>query len=272
MFNTRKINNAIVIPLHLTNQYPPEKIYGYDFCHHPYATWLLIAKSHSGKGHSIYKICEETIDSRMGTNVVIFCPTASIDPLYEKLQDLLEKKNCTVTIHSSFNEGKENILNELLDMMENEPEEDIVIEEEEELVRVGSSYHMAIRTKKKKAKRPKKISSRHLFIFDDMGSELRNPCMSFVMKSRHYKIKTIISTQYIHNITPAIRKNVSNVLFFKSFSPEKLRTIYTDLDITVPYEEFERLYQFATSKKYNFLQYDARDNRFIKNFNEEIEI
>ena len=272
MFKTQKINNAIVTPLQLKNQFRPDQIYGYEFCSQPYATWLLCAKSRQGKGTAMYHILNHTIDPLMKTNVVIFSSTIHRDPLWEKTISLLERKKCNVSCYSHFlTEGrkKDNILTELINTMDENDDKDDKQEsdEEEDEVPFGSSKKI----KEKKNKKPTKISSKWLFIFDDLPmQDMRNDCFNFVMRNRHYKCKVILSVQYLNMLLPSVRKNLTNVILFKSFSDEKLHSIYNDLDIEIPFDQFVDLYHFATEKQYSFLQYDVHNGVWIKNFNEKI--
>ena len=265
MFNTKRINNAVVTPLKLSNQFTPDQIYGYDFCTQPYAAWLLCAKSRQGKGTAMYQILSHTIDPLMKTNVVIFSSTVSRDPLWERILELLEDKNCNITTHDHFIMGKANILTELIGQMDSAPEP------EPEQPRRGFGEREA--KSRKREKRPTKVSSKWLFIFDDLPmKDMRNDSLNFVMRNRHYKCKVILSVQFLNMLLPSVRKNLTNVVLFKSFSVEKLHEIYADLDIEIPFGQFVELYTFATRKAYNFLQYDVHGNRWILNFNEEINI
>lgn len=265
MFKTKRINNAIVTPLKLSNQFTPDQIYGYDFCRQPYATWLLCAKSRQGKGTAMYQILSHTIDPLMKTNVVIFSSTVHRDPLWERIMELLENKRCNVTCHDHFLvTKKENILTELITVMDGE-------EEEPEPKPPQRVFGESSVRKSKREKKPTKISSKWIFIFDDLPmQDMRNDSLNFVMRNRHYKCKVILSVQYLNMLLPSVRKNLTNVVLFKSFSEEKLHSIYNDLDIEIPFEEFVNLYRFATRNAYNFLQYDVHGNRWILNFNEEI--
>ena len=270
MFQTRRINNAVVTPLQLNNQHTPDQIYGYEFCTQPYATWLLCGKSRQGKGTAMYQILKHTIDPLMGTQVIIFSSTVHRDPLWEKTLELLEKKKCTVTCHAHFllgKRGRENILTELIAAMD-EPEEPEKKDAEPPsgIVRPHPGH-------KKKVKKPTKVSSKWLIIFDDLpAQDMRNEALSFVMRNRHYKIKVIMSVQYLNMLMPGVRKQITNAVLFRSFSEEKLHSIYADLDIEIDFDKFCDLYRFATAEPYQFLQYDVHGNRWLKNFNEEISV
>ena len=59
-------------------------------------------------------------------------------------------------------------------------------------------------------------------------------------------------------------------MLFINFNEDKLRNIYEILDLSVPFETFIDIYNFATKDPYNFLYVDVRNEQFRKNFNEEI--
>jgi hypothetical protein len=48
---------------------------------------------------------------------------------------------------------------------------------------------------------------------------------------------------------------------------DKLEKIHEDLDLHLPFDLFEELYENATNKKYNFLYIDTRSEEFRRNFN-----
>lgn len=266
MFQTRKVNEAVVTPLQLSNQYRPDQIYGYDFCRQVHATWLLVARSRSGKGHCIYQILKNTVDPLMKTNVVIFSSTVHRDPLWERILELLENKHCNVTCHSHFLLGKkQNILTELINEMGEGEEPEVEPEKPQR------GFGQSNAPKSKRDKKPTKVSSKWVFIFDDLPpSDMRDPSLAFCMRNRHFNCRVIMSVQHLSMLLPSVRKNVSNACIFGSMNHDKLETIHQDLDVGLEYPEFEQIYRFATAKKYGFLQYDVQGDRFLRNFNELI--
>ena len=273
-FKTKQINNHIVEVPKLSNQTSPDKIYGYDFCREVYPFYCLIGKSRSGKSSALYTILKHKIDPLMRTNVVIFCSTIHRDPMWEKIQELLTKKNCHITINTHFIEGKTNILRDLLSMMDEDNGESSDEEEEDEQNPIMDRNGKIIRRDEihtRRPRKPTKKSAKWCFVFDDLPQKsLRDEVLGFTMRSRHYKAMVILSTQWVNNIQPAVRKQITHAILFKSFNEDKLRTIYDDLDVEIDFELFKRIYHFATSQQYNFLQFDVHRDRWIKNFTTEI--
>ena len=60
------------------------------------------------------------------------------------------------------------------------------------------------------------------------------------------------------------------MLLFHWLSEDKLKTLHIDLDLSIELEDFVKLYEFTTSKPYNFLYIDVKSNLYRKNFNEEL--
>ena len=117
-------------------------------------------------------------------------------------------------------------------------------------------------------KKPKKICPKHIFVFDDIGNELKLPSISHLLKiNRHLKSKVIISSQYLNDLSVQGRKNIDYWILFKGQSLEKLEIIYKDADINIPFEKFVELYETATQEPYSFFYIDCREDEFRINFN-----
>ena len=270
--NVSKINDieikAIKLPKTTT------EVYGSDVLINPYGLTAMVAKTNSGKTNTLYNILQHTVDPKMKTNVVIFCSTLDLDDTYKKIIQLLEiKKKCNVYTHHHFIENNENLIEYYLDIIQN-PE---VISDDEEHEEQGETVLMPNGSvmimpkkprKKKKKKEPEKLSPKWVFIFDDIpGKELRHNALNYVMRARHFKIRTFILTQHLSNISPLVRKQIATCLLFRSFSKDKLQMIYEDLDIELDFKTFEELYKYATKDPYSFLTYDVYKQIFRKNFN-----
>lgn len=270
MFNSSKLNDIEIKPIKLPKQ--KGDVYGADMLPNPYGCVALIAKTNSGKTNALYNILEHTTDPKRKTNVVIFCSTIDLDDTYKKIIELLERKKCNVFTHSHFLENGESLIDHYLDIIQNPP----VIEEERnvETILLPSGYVLERpkTTRKKKNKEPEKISPKWVFIFDDLGKDTRHSVMNYMMKARHFQIRSFILTQHLSNISPVVRKQIATCLFFRSFNRDKLQMIYEDLDIEIPFGTFEEIYKFATRDPYSFLTYDVYSQRFRKNFNTLIQI
>ena len=109
----------------------------------------------------------------------------------------------------------------------------------------------------RKPRKPKRLAPEYVFIFDDLGSDLRHASITQLFKtSRHYKAKVIVSSQYIHDLWNACIKNLDYTLIFKSFSREKLLVLFEALDLSIEFELFEQFYLDATAQPFNFLYVD----------------
>ncbi len=87
---------------------------------------------------------------------------------------------------------------------------------------------------------------------------------------RHYKIRCFYLQQSLTDMDSPMRKQLDYALLFRNFNEDKLRNIYESLDLSIPFDNFVEIYNFATKDPYNFLYIDVRNEQFRKNFNEEI--
>ena len=125
-------------------------------------------------------------------------------------------------------------------------------------------------SKERKERKPKKLAPEYVFIFDDLGNDLRSPSITQLCKvSRHYKAKLIFSSQYLHDLSNSAIKNIDIAIIFRSFNKEKFLTLYDGLDLSIEFDTFEKLYHDATEKPFNFLYVDCRENKYRLNFSKE---
>jgi hypothetical protein len=71
---------------------------------------------------------------------------------------------------------------------------------------------------------------------------------------------------------PDARKQLDFVFLFHSLNLEKLKEVHQDLDLSIEFEDFNTLYNYATKEPFNFLYIDVKNCMFRKGFNLSIEI
>ena len=195
---TKEINSIKIKPVvHLALE--PTEILGYDYFPTLYSNIYICSKRRSGKATLIYNILKHCVSKR--TNVVL-------NTILEELNKSLEEEE----------DEKESIKNEKL---EPKPKMELFPKEE---------------PKERKERKPKKLAPEYVFIFDDLGNDLRHPSITQLAKvSRHYKCKLIFSSQYIHDLSNSCIKNLDYTLIFKSFNREKLLSLYEALDLSIEF-------------------------------------
>ena len=110
---------------------------------------------------------------------------------------------------------------------------------------------------------------RYMFIFDDLGDELRKKSIyQLLMRQRQYIAKTILSSQYINNLTPQSINQLDYCIIYGGHNIEQVSQLHKKLDLSLDLAEFIRLYSYATAEKYNFLWIDRRNMVLKKNFDE----
>lgn len=260
-----KVNGIEVKPLIVDGGEPnPDKIKGYDYIPMLYSNIFLCAKKKSGKTNLIYLMLEQFVAK--GTEVYIFCSTVNKDRTYDEILNMLEQKKIVHEAYTSFIDPKTggSMIDEVLQE----------INAEQASKKQGAEGPPKpqgpkfLEMKSQRPKKPAKEAAERIFVFDDLGAELRHPSVNQLLKTnRHNKCKVILSSQYLTDMQPQAIKQLDFIFLFRSFNQEKLERIYELIDLSVPLEKFVSLYQFATAEPFNFLFVDIRREVFRKNFN-----
>jgi hypothetical protein len=272
MIRESTINNVIVKPLvNTVNNIDISKVKGGNIIQTLYNCTFLCSKRASGKTSTLAEILLRTSDKK--TQLYIFCPTTKIDSSWITLIEKLESRGNIVNVFDSIMDGKINLLNEI--MADLSVPEDSKIKTEDTELKQGIQLNFGEGEKKeKKEYKPKKIAPRHIFVFDDISGELKNPAVvSLLKKSRHFLSAVYISSQYIHDLQPQSIKQLDYFLCFRSFSRDKLEHIYKLLDLSIGLDKFADIYDYVfqdPNERFSFLYIDVRNQTFRKNFNKSI--
>lgn len=290
---TTKLNNVKIKPI-ITDSHPIEKIGAYPLFPEPFCNVGIISKKKSGKTSVLYNCLEKCANKN--THVWLFSSTIHRDDTYKAILQMLDKKHCQVSTFTHFIEDGVNILGEILDELkcingddggDNEPP----VNEKSPYDRVQTTqickikFSEVIKTeeqkekeqerkyvKEEKEKKKKTLYPDHIFCFDDLGSDMRNKYLSQLLKTnRHYKSKVFLLGHTLTDLEPSARKQLDYALIFRSFSEDKLKDLYKDLDLSIDFEKFVQAYHYATLKMYSFLYISTKTDELRKNFNEKIE-
>jgi len=268
----KKINNVQIKPLVITNAIDPQKIKGSSMVPFLYSTVFLCAKRKSGKTSVLAELLAKTSDKK--TTVWVFCPTNRVDSSWVQIIKNLKERGNIVNVFDSIFDGKVNVLDEIMNELSIGEEED----EDEPKPKIKNllKFDNDDEETKKKVYKPKKIAPEHIFCFDDISHELKNPSIATLLKkSRHFKSSVYLSFQYAMDLQPASWKQAEVVLAFKSFSEDKLEHIHKHLDLSCDLNQFYNIYNYVfddPKEKYNFLYINVRDQLYRKNFNRQIDI
>jgi predicted transcriptional regulator len=263
-----KINSIAIKPLitHTTN---PDDVLGGKMFIDPYSNCGIIAKKKSGKTTILYHILKKVCrGGNYPTNVIMFCSTIHKDDTYKLILEMLKKKGCNVTTHTHFIDNGENIIDGLLDELGRESKD----EKEEKPVKTKLlKFEGDEEEDKKPPAKPKKISAEYVLVFDDLGSDARHKSLTQLCKVlRHYKMRTFFLQQNLYDLDAPCRKQLDYLLLFRNFNEEKLKNIYESVDLSIPFEQFQEIYNYATKEPYHFLYIDVRNEEFRENFDKMI--
>lgn len=276
MIKLRKINDVSVEPLNIP-KVEPCNIRGKDLFENLHPNILLLARKNSGKTTVLYKILKKCADKN--TKVFIFCSTVYNDPSYGEIVKMFQKKKIQFEAFTDIVEGKGaraiNHLTAIVDEFkkaENATETLFKGKGEEEPKEI-KFLMFGGEEKVKKEKKPKKLTPKYIFVFDDMSEDLRDPSVEYLLKkNRHLGIMNIISTQSYKDITPSAWKQIDYALLFKNLDEETLSDIRTRLTLPTKLPEFIEIYKTAIDGNYNFLYIDKGKVEYRQNFCSKIEI
>lgn len=296
-FKTSKLSKAVVKPVAVKHEEASE-IGGYDFIPKVSAVVSICAPPRCGKTTTLATLLKKCIGKK--TTVFAFGPTINHDPTWIKIKDDLEKRKITIHAFTHFIDGKENILQDIIDQLiessgdDDEETKKPVAQAPQPIIMTGITDCIGVkfdkvdekklemevkrreeREKKReeRKKKGKKVYPKFCFVFDDLAESLRAPVMmSLTCKYRHFVSKVIILNHTMTCLTPNTRSMVSYLLVFKGMNDEKLEALWKDSNVHTSFDEFKRLYDFATEKPYSFLFYDKENGTFRRNFNEAIEM
>jgi hypothetical protein len=272
MIREETLNNVVVKPLvNTVGNIDITKVKGGKLIPTVYNCTFLCAKRASGKTSTLAEILLRSSDKK--TQFYVFCPTTKVDSSWITLIDKLESRGNIVNVFDSIIDGKVNLLNDI--MADLSMPEDTKIKTDDESKPLGIKLNFGDETKKeKKEYKPKKIAPKHIFVFDDISGELKNPAVaSLLKKSRHFLSAVYISSQYVMDLLPMSIKQLDYFLCFRSFSADKLEHIYKLLDLSIGLDKFIEIYDYCfkdPNERFSFLYINVREQTFRKNFNKTL--
>jgi hypothetical protein len=250
----QEINKHTVKPLKLPVETRPVK--AADLCSDLYTNIALIAPMNCGKSTVIYYMLKNMCDKN--TIVVAFVSTFYNDPIWEEIAKMLKKKGVRFQGYMSMKDSEtgEDHLQELQDHVaekaraREEEKEDQEEEEEDPMDLLHAAHNQPkAEEEEKKERKPKCQAPEYIIICDDLGEEIRAlKFAAFLKKSRHYHVKTIVSTQYLKDMLPSARKQIKLWLLFSGLSESQVLNVHDGADLRMDPELFYQLYKRATTK------------------------
>jgi hypothetical protein len=121
-----------------------------------------------------------------------------------------------------------------------------------------------------------------LFIFDDMitenimNSRKMGTIEAVAVRGRHANVSIIIITQQYMALSPAVRNNSTNTIFFRIRNGDELEKIAKENRESLSVDEFMTLYNYATEDPFAFLHVNNQEadpkKRFYKNWDTSLEL
>ena len=275
MYRVKKINDVVVKPPKaLLDNQDNRPVKGAKMIAEPYANIFLCARKKSGKTVTIHNILKNCVGR--DSTVVFFCSTLYKDPVYRNMMKMLKDNGINFIGYTSLKEGDIDHLNDLVDCLEMKAQEEFDLDDEPKTSK-RDLCHALFDSDDEEDDEPKKRKTKYLapeyiIILDDLADELKSKSLvTLLKKNRHWKMKIIIASQWLNDLLPECRKQLDYILIFKNIPDKKLEEIHTGCNLAIDFEEFVKIYKWATQPQYSFLYIDCINDQFRRNFNMLIE-
>lgn len=265
-----------------------QKPLGWELFPKQNASIYISASTKSGKTTQIKHIIKYCTDRR--TKVFIFAPTVQVDDAYKDIMEYMDKKGIEYEVFPHFiDENGVHIIKVIMDALDqggdlHDAEEvetktkpivytqiigDTIVKVDVNGIPINQNEEPSPSKSTKKAQ-SKYSAPPYMFILDDLGEDLRNKDIyRLLMRQRHYKGKTIISSQYLKNLQKNSIEQLDYILLFGGHSDENILDLKQKISFTsISDGDFLDLYHYATAEKYNFMYIDRRDVIIKKNYDE----
>ena len=268
---TKKVNDFKISKIKLP-KISQKKIRGGDLL--PiYSNVFLCAKKNSGKTTTIFNILKKCADKE--TVLDLFVSTIEKDRSWIQIVKYFQNKGCVVNSNiSTIGDNGEDLIREIIDtpIEFSDSETESSSDSDYGYLEIGrEEAENKKEIKKVKKRKKKKMAQKRIIVLDDIGHELKKPSIDQLLKvNRHQHCKTLLSSQYLNDLSPMARRQIDVFLLFKGMKKNKLEQVIRDCDTSLDYDKFERVYKFATLERYSFLYIDCARDVFRKNFSEQI--
>ena len=268
-----KLNDTEVkeIPNFSGGEKDAREVKGKNVFQNPFCNVFLCAKKASGKSTVIFKIIKECTTRE--TRCFLFCSTIYKDDSWIQIRKYLDLKKIEYECFTSIVEEGVDQLKKIMDQLDYESKEaelnkDVPKPKKNKILLCDCDSDDEEVKFKSKYKSPQ-----NMFIFDDLSSQLQSESIcALVKKNRHYKSCCLFSSQWVTDLKPSARLQIDYCLLFRAINQDKLKSIYKELDVSIPFETFIKIYEFATEKPYSFLYIDTNNGTFRRNFNLSIDV
>lgn len=207
---------------------------GHELFNQRYPNVFISAAKRSGKTTLVYNCIRKLVNRK--TEVIIYCDTFEKDDAYQYIIKWLRKHKIKVSAYRSFlfRDGPIDDLTDLMREIDEKPDHDRIL------------------------------------ILDDLADEISHKSVANLLKkNRHSRITTIISSQYILDLTPEARKNI-DVYLLRGLSLDKLQKAFNEMNLMINFSEFSDCYNYATKEPFEFLYVDKAADDYRINFDRRI--
>lgn len=235
-FSTQKLNNFEVKIPDITQSKNRGKDYtGKDILPNPdeFSNVFVLAKKHSGKTVLLYNLLYNL--ATRNHKVLIFCSSYLKDKTWKAIMEMLDNRGIPYMCETNFKEKSYNHVQDFIDASK-------------------TSEEMS--------------ESKYILLFDDLGREMRDQALTLLMKfNRHHNCHVFCSSQDLCDLSPGAIKQLDHIVLFDKQPADRLKKIHQQLDLSVDFDDFLRMYHDCTKVPYRPLCiYRTGEEVYTKNF------
>jgi hypothetical protein len=247
----------------------------------------------SGKTYSCVKLIKQyeihgifdKYNNKVEVRTILFSPTIQANKIFNSLDSLADDDK-----HDGYSESKlKNLIEEIKKDKDETEEYKLNIQAYKRFLKAKNTDKLStddlLRLHSLDFEEPEKPSYPNgqviFLVMDDLvGSKIYKPMgesyfKNLLLKNRHIGINIMLLVQDLKSCPKAIRVNCSLFVLFKFSNKKVIEDIYQEVGSTLPFEDFEKLYKYATEKDHDALVIDfttEKKYRFKQNFNKILSI
>jgi hypothetical protein len=237
---TKRICDVKCKPIPTKKEEDTRPIKGVEILSALYANVYACARKHSGKTCTIYQIIKRC--AGRDTIVIAFVSTLNNDDGWIGIKDYCKKHKIAFIGYTSIFEDGADQLQALMSHLQEKAAAEQAAKDAPPAPPPRSRYHFGDESKGTAARAPRKLPYRapdYILVFDDLAHELKTSSVATMLKkNRHFRFKSIVSSQWLNDIPPDALRMMDNVLLYRGHSKVKLIEIHEKAGLKVPLHEF----------------------------------
>lgn len=240
----------------------------------------ILSKRRSGKSTLVYNLIKSFSDKN--TIVILYSSSINKDKIYDSLFKYLQEEQIPYQKNTHFidDETGANYLSTFMattlgkgkEKGEEEKPSLCEVDIDRQRLNAGETLQDIIDNpsfcSKEESEEKEESKEKYIIVFDDLGSDLRDPSVTKLLKvSFHLRAKIILSSQSITDLAPQAHHQLDYVFIGPNFNEASVKQTWERIQPPEEFSVFLAIYKEVTKTPYSFLLIDRLMNEYRKNLN-----